>query len=116
MENSERDGSTRPPDLPLEKPVCKSGSNNYNWTWNNRLVPNWKGIYSGIHLLAMMYSGDMCYWGLKNCVDQQPENCEIIKCHHCLSQEAGQVVWYSHLFKNFPQFIVIHIVEGFGSQ
>ena len=31
-----------------------------------------------------------------------------------LSQEAGQVVWYSHLFQNFPQFIVIHTVKGFG--
>ena len=31
-----------------------------------------------------------------------------------VSQEAGQVVWYSHLFQNFPQFIVIHIVKGFG--
>ena len=30
-----------------------------------------------------------------------------------ISQEAGQVVWYSHLFQNFPQFIVIHTVEGF---
>ena len=30
------------------------------------------------------------------------------------SQEAGQVVWYSHFLKNFPQFIVIHRVEGFG--
>ena len=29
------------------------------------------------------------------------------------SQEAGQVVWYSHLFQDFPQFIVIHTVEGF---
>ena len=27
---------------------------------------------------------------------------------------AGQVVWYSHLFKNFPKFIVIHTVKGFG--
>ena len=27
VENSSRDGNTRPPDLPLEKPVCKSGSN-----------------------------------------------------------------------------------------
>ena len=26
----------------------------------------------------------------------------------------GQVVWYSHLFQNFPQFIVIHTVKGFG--
>ena len=31
-----------------------------------------------------------------------------------VSQEAGQVVWYSHLFKNFPQFVVIHTVKGFG--
>ena len=30
------------------------------------------------------------------------------------SQEAGQVVWYSHLWKNFPQFFVIHTVKGFG--
>ncbi|KAG5213006.1 hypothetical protein JEQ12_008792 [Ovis aries] len=29
-------------------------------------------------------------------------------------QEAGQVVWYSHLLKNFPQFVVIHAVKGFG--
>ena len=31
-----------------------------------------------------------------------------------ISQEAGQVVWYSHLFKNVPQFVVIHTVKGFG--
>ena len=31
-----------------------------------------------------------------------------------ISQEAGQVVWYSHLFKNFPQFVVIHTVRIFG--
>ena len=30
-----------------------------------------------------------------------------------VSHEAGQVVWYSHLFQNFPQFIVIHTVKGF---
>ena len=29
-------------------------------------------------------------------------------------QEAGQVVWSSHLFQNFPQFVVIHTVKGFG--
>ena len=29
-----------------------------------------------------------------------------------ISQEAGQVIWYSHLFNNFPQFIVIHTVKG----
>ncbi|CAM9784743.1 unnamed protein product [Rangifer tarandus platyrhynchus] len=31
-----------------------------------------------------------------------------------ISQEAGNVVWYSHLFQNFPQFVVIHTVKGFG--
>ena len=31
-----------------------------------------------------------------------------------ISQEAGQVVWYSYLFQNFPQFVVIHTVKGFG--
>ena len=31
-----------------------------------------------------------------------------------ISQETGQVVWYSHLFQNFPQFIVVHTVKGFG--
>ena len=31
-----------------------------------------------------------------------------------MSQEAGQVVWYSHLFQNCPQFIVIHTVKDFG--
>ena len=29
-------------------------------------------------------------------------------------QEAGNVAWYSHLFINFPQFVVIHTVKGFG--
>ena len=31
-----------------------------------------------------------------------------------VSQDAGQVLWYSHLFQNFPQFLVIHTVKGFG--
>ena len=33
---------------------------------------------------------------------------------HDFSQEVGYVVWYSYLFQNFSQFIVIHIVKGFG--
>ena len=40
-------------------------------------------------------------------------NCCFLTCIQ-VSQEADQVVWYSHLFQNFPQFIVIHIVKGFG--
>ena len=41
-------------------------------------------------------------------------NCCFLTCIQ-VSQEAGQVVWYSHLLKNFPQFIVIHTVKGFGT-
>ena len=32
-----------------------------------------------------------------------------------ISQEAGKVVWYYYIFKNFPQFVVIYIVKGFGA-
>ena len=39
-------------------------------------------------------------------------NCCFLTCIQ-ISQEAGQVVRYSHLFQNFPQFIVIHTVKGF---
>ena len=31
-----------------------------------------------------------------------------------ISQEAGQVIWYSHLLKNFLRFVVIHTVKSFG--
>ena len=40
-------------------------------------------------------------------------NCCFLTCIQ-ISQEAGQVVWYSYLLKNFPQFVVIHTVKGFG--
>ena len=40
-------------------------------------------------------------------------NCCFLTCIQ-ISQGAGQVVWYSHLFQNFPQLIVIHTVKGFG--
>ena len=40
-------------------------------------------------------------------------NCCFLTCIQ-VSQEVGQVVWYSHLFQNFLQFTVIHTVKGFG--
>ena len=40
-------------------------------------------------------------------------NCCFLACVQ-ISQVTGQVVWYSHLFQNFPQFIAIHTVKGFG--
>ena len=47
------------------------------------------------------------------CCSMSNSNCCFLTCIQ-VSQEAGQVVWYSHLFQNFPQFIVIHTVKGFG--
>ena len=40
-------------------------------------------------------------------------NCCFLTCIQ-VCQEAGQVVWYFHLFQNFPQFVVNHTVKGFG--
>ena len=40
-------------------------------------------------------------------------NCCFLTCIQ-ISQKSGQVVWYSHLFQNFPQFVVTHTVKGFG--
>ena len=50
----------------------------------------------------------------------EPVSCSIFGSSCCfltciqVSQEAGIVDWYSHLLKNFPQFIVFHTVKGFG--
>ena len=50
----------------------------------------------------------------------EPVCCSVSSSNCCfltrisVSQEAGQVVCYSHLFQTFPQFIVIHTVKGFG--
>ena len=47
------------------------------------------------------------------CCSMPNSNCSFLICI-LNSQEAGQVVWYFHLFKKFPQFVVIHTVKGFG--
>ena len=52
--------------------------------------------------------------------DLEPVCCSMSSSNRCfltciqISQEAHQVVWYSHLFQNFPRFTVIHTVKGFG--
>ena len=52
--------------------------------------------------------------------DLEPDCCSMSSSNYCfltciqISQEAGQVVWYLHLFKNLPPFAVIHTVKGFS--
>ena len=52
--NSSKDRNTRPPDLPPEKPVCRSRSNSSNWTWNNSLVPNWERSTSRLYIVTQL--------------------------------------------------------------
>ena len=47
------------------------------------------------------------------CCSTSSSNCCFSTCIQ-ISQEADQVVWYSHLLKNFAQFVVIHTVKGFS--
>ena len=50
----------------------------------------------------------------------EPVHCSKSGCNYCfltciwIFQETGKAVWYSHLLKNFPQFAVIHTVQGFS--
>ena len=71
---------------------------------------NKQGEYTALTYTALTYSFP----------DLEPVCCSLSGSNYCfltciqISQEAGKVVWYSHLFQNFPQFIVIHTVKGFG--
>ena len=47
------------------------------------------------------------------CCSMSSSNCCFLICIQ-ISEEAGQVIWYSHLLKNFPEFVVIHTVKCFG--
>ena len=46
------------------------------------------------------------------CCSKSSSNCCFLT-YIQISQQAGKVVWYSHLLKKFPQFVVIHTVKGF---
>ena len=54
LENSERDGHTRPPYLPPEKSVCMSRSHSQNMTWKNRLILNWERSTTGLYIVTLL--------------------------------------------------------------
>ena len=62
-----------------------------NYTALMYSFPNFEAVH------CFMYGSDYCF----------------LTCMQ-VSQEAGKVVWYSHLLKNFPQLTVVHIAKGFG--
>ena len=58
--------------------------------------------------MVTIYSLDVLLFLLEPvCCSMSSSNCCFLACIQ-ISQEAGQVVWYSHFFKKFPQFVVIH--------
>ena len=78
--------------------------------------PSFLMMYSAYKLncRVTIYSLDIFFSYLKPvCCSMSSSNYCFLTCIQ-ISQEAGQVVWYSHLSQNFPQFIVIHTVKGFG--
>ena len=54
VENSSRDGTTRPPNLSPAKSVCRSRSNSHNWTWKYRLVPTWERSTSRLYIVTLL--------------------------------------------------------------
>ena len=53
----------RPSNPPLEKPVCRSGSSSYNWTWTNRLIPNRKRSRSRLYVVTLLTYMQSTSWG-----------------------------------------------------
>ena len=68
----------------------------------------WSGVPS-----PSIYSLDVVLSHLEPVCSMSSSNCCFLTCIQ-ISQDACQVIWYSHLLKNVPQFVVIHIVKGFG--
>ena len=60
-----------------------------------------------------MYSLDVLLSLLGTSLLFHVQFCYFLTCIQ-ISQEAGQVVWYSHLSKNFLEFLMVHTVKGFG--
>ena len=86
------------------KPGMLQSMGSQNQTWlSNWIELNWSRV-------TLMYSFP----------NFEPVRCSMSGSNCCflsdiqVLQEAGKVVWYSYLFKNFPQFIVIHIVKDFS--
>ena len=48
-----------------------------------------------------------------SCCSMSSSKCCFLTCIQ-ISQKAGQMIWYPHLLKDFPQFVVIHVVKDFG--
>ena len=85
-------------------PACASSRQVFLTIYSAHKIISTVTIYRLDLLLSYL---EPLYWSMSS------SNCHFLICIQ-ISQEAGQVVWYSHLLKNFSQFIVIQTVKGFG--
>ena len=85
-------------------PACASSSPAFLMMYSAYKLNSRVTIYS-LDVLLFLFGTSLLFMCSSNC-------CFLIGIQ--ISQEASQVVWYSHFFQNFPQFIVIHTVKGFG--
>ena len=105
MENSERDGNTRLPDLPLEKLVCRQEATVRTGHGTTDWFQIGKGGHQGCILSPCLFNFYAEYILRNAGLDKAQAGIKI----------AGRNInnlRYAHLFKNFPQFVVIHIVKG----
>ena len=86
-------------------------------TWNSprHVVRHfaWCTVHISLKSRVTIYSVDVFLSQFGTSLLFHVQFCCFLTCIQ-VSHEAGQVVWYSHLFKNFPQFVVIHTIKGFS--
>ena len=74
---------------------------------------SWCTLHISLIRRVTIHRLDILLLNLEPVCSMSTSNCCFLTCIH-ISQEAGQVVWYSHLLQNFPQFVLIHMVKGFA--
>ena len=84
------------------------------------LIPACDSSSLAFHMMYSAYKLNKQDDNIQPCHTSSPilESCPVLTVTSLtriqVSQETGKAIWYSHLFKNFPQFIVIHTVKGFS--
>ena len=89
--------------LPILIPACNSSSLAFLMMCSEyRLSKQWQQTALSYSFLSLEPSS----------FSTEGSNCYFLTCIQ-VSQETGKMVWYSHLFKSFPQFVMIHTIKGF---
>ena len=92
---------------------CKSTCSLCFFSFIKRLLSS--SSLSAIKVAGWQYTAlNYSFPGLEPiCSSMSGTKCCLFICIQ-ISQEAGKVIWYSHIFENFPHFVVIHMVKGFS--